>query len=236
MLARQIGHDFNNFLESIIGYATQLKTKLPPGEKLHHYAEMIELAGNEAGAAAERLLTFGRSWTVNPSMIPVSIEAIQEEIARVVEMGDGGAPAQVSIERATARGRMAVDLRQMQSAVGAVRANACEAYPEGQTPGLALQFSVDGGDALPREPVARSNSGKWLHVALSDQGKGMDEETLRQAVEPGFTTHAGARRQGLGLPTAIGFAHAHAGVFDIRSEPDRGTTVLFWLPIHEWGA
>lgn len=70
-----------------------------------------------------------------------------------------------------------------------------------------------------------------VEVCVSDDGKGMDEATLAQAVEP-FYSEAGKhdhRRVGLGLPLLCQTAEAVNGAVDIRSAPGQGTTVRFTL-------
>ncbi len=69
----------------------------------------------------------------------------------------------------------------------------------------------------------------WMEVTVSDNGKGMDAERLRQARDP-FFSEAGKhdrRRVGLGIPLLCQAAEATGGAVDIRSEAGRGTTVAF---------
>jgi signal transduction histidine kinase len=233
LLARQIGHDFNNYLSSILGYATLIKSKSEPDDPRHRYAGMIELAGNEAGASVLRLLTFGRTWTTPASRMPVDIAILQEEICKILQGGANTPVADVEIAHAKEGAKVAIDLRLLQSALEALAANACEAQPEGETPRIRVAYHCVEESALPTPPVAHAPSGRWFEIAIADPGRGMDAETLAQAALPGFTTHSGARRQGLGLPTALGFAHAHGGAMDIDSAPGKGTTVTLWLPIQQ---
>lgn len=235
LLARQVGHDFNNFLSSILGYASLLKSKLEGEEKLHRYAEMIEEAGNQAGASAERLLAYGRAWTLAPSVIPCSLAALQEEIGRVVESEAETLGIQAHIERTDAAGKLAVDLRQLQAAIEALRANVVDQAMAGHPLVMQVRMEVVGDEALPQPPLEPAPSAKWMQITVRDDGPGMDEEMRAKALEPGFTTVKGARRQGLGLPMVMGFAHAHRGLFAIDSAPGEGTTVKLWLPIHEMG-
>lgn len=231
LLARQVAHDLNNYLSSILGYSSMLTAKLPEGEAVHRYASKIEEAGNEAGGSVERLLTFGRIWTNPASKMPISAAALCEEINRTVQGGFTTPKAEVTQEGGAGTEQLNVDLRQLQLAFEALATNGCEAQ-EGDGPNrLTLSFAMVEPDALPAEPEAPSPSGKWLQIKLGDPGKGMDAETLEKAVEPGFTTHAGSRRQGLGLPTTLGFLHAHQGMMNIESHLGEGTTVSLWIPV-----
>jgi len=70
-----------------------------------------------------------------------------------------------------------------------------------------------------------------VSARVTDNGKGMDEATLKQAVEP-FYSEAGKhdhRRVGLGLPLLYQTAQAVNGTVDLRSTPGQGTTVAFAL-------
>jgi hypothetical protein len=71
-------------------------------------------------------------------------------------------------------------------------------------------------------------------VQVSDNGKGMDEERLRQARDP-FFSEAGKhdqRRVGLGLPLLCQAVEALDGAIDLQSAPGRGTTVAFRFDAH----
>lgn len=63
-----------------------------------------------------------------------------------------------------------------------------------------------------------------LSVEIRDDGKGMDEETRRRALDPFFTTRT-TRRIGLGLPLLAQAAQSSGGALELESAPGRGTTV-----------
>jgi anti-sigma regulatory factor (Ser/Thr protein kinase) len=63
-----------------------------------------------------------------------------------------------------------------------------------------------------------------LTIAIQDDGRGMDEQTVRQARDPFFTTRT-TRRVGLGIPLFAAAAERCAGALTIASTPGRGTTI-----------
>jgi signal transduction histidine kinase len=71
--------------------------------------------------------------------------------------------------------------------------------------------------------------GHYLRVAVSDQGIGMDADTLARVGEAFFTTKPPGKGTGLGLAMARGFAEHSGGALRIDSEVGRGTTVTIWL-------
>ena len=62
-------------------------------------------------------------------------------------------------------------------------------------------------------------------LTIMDNGTGMSEETLAQAIEPFFTTKQVGEGSGLGLSMVYGFVQQSGGEIRIRSELGVGTTV-----------
>jgi CheY-like chemotaxis protein len=98
----------------------------------------------------------------------------------------------------------------------------------------------DGGEiilAAREESVAADHNGlkagKYIRVSVVDRGEGMDEETLRRATEPFFTTKGVGKGTGLGLSMVHGFAEQSGGRLILHSQKGRGTTAELWLPAAE---
>ena len=70
----------------------------------------------------------------------------------------------------------------------------------------------------------------------NDTGSGMDDETLRRAFDPFFTTRPFGEVTGLGLATVYGIVKQHGGQVWASSKPDQGTTVRVYLPRADAGA
>jgi signal transduction histidine kinase len=65
---------------------------------------------------------------------------------------------------------------------------------------------------------------------VTDNGAGMDAETVERATEAFFTTKGPAKGTGLGLFMANRLARQSGGHLEIRSEPGQGTSVMLHLP------
>jgi signal transduction histidine kinase len=65
-------------------------------------------------------------------------------------------------------------------------------------------------------------------IRVSDAGRGMSEEVLRQALVPFFSTKAGGSGVGLALSNEI--VEAHGGRMRLAARNGGGTVVTLWVP------
>jgi CheY-like chemotaxis protein len=72
--------------------------------------------------------------------------------------------------------------------------------------------------------------GQYVCLSVCDAGEGMDEETLKRATEPFFTTKGVGKGTGLGLSMVHGIAEQSGGTLLLKSSPGAGTSAEIWLP------
>ncbi len=84
--------------------------------------------------------------------------------------------------------------------------------------------SVDAGATEVEITVAEDTVKDLLYLEIKDNGRGMDEETMKTATDPFFTTKT-VRRVGLGLPFLKQAAEECEGSFSLASRKGKGTAV-----------
>jgi hypothetical protein len=87
-----------------------------------------------------------------------------------------------------------------------------------------LQNSVTAGATLIKLQIDEVPDKDEYLVKFNDNGKGMDEETIKHVTDPFFTTRT-TRKVGLGLPLLKQNAERTGGSMTIHSQPGKGTEV-----------
>jgi PAS domain S-box-containing protein len=223
-LAGGVAHDFNNLLTAIIGYAQLVADSLDPDDpKAEDVAEIIKAAERSA-ALTGQLLAFSRKQVLIPAIIDVNTlvrdtsvllrRVIGEHIDLVTRLTPDLEP-------------VSADRTQLEQIVINLAANARDAMPSGGR--LTIETSnttIDAADFTDRA----SDRGRYVMLAVSDTGMGMDAETKLRVFEPFFTTKEQGRGTGLGLATVYGIVKQSGGFIGVHSEPQQGATFKVYLP------
>ena len=110
-------------------------------------------------------------------------------------------------------------------------ANARDAMPDGGS--LELQTSLVVIDSQFITTHGYGKPGKYVCVAVSDTGVGMDKKTKERIFEPFFTTKEVGKGTGLGLSIVYGIVKAHNGYIEVESEKGKGTRFTMYFPLLE---
>jgi CheY-like chemotaxis protein len=114
------------------------------------------------------------------------------------------------------------DPTQLEVAVLNLAINARDAMPDGGILSFASRPVEMAGDP-------DLEDGRYIELAISDTGSGMDDDVAGRAFEPFFTTKEVGKGTGLGLSMVYGMARQSGGVARIESAPGVGTTVKIYF-------
>ncbi|HYW37869.1 MAG TPA: PAS domain S-box protein [Terriglobales bacterium] len=224
-LAGGVAHDFNNIL-GIIGACTEfLRDRIDPAAEPSHYVENIKKATERGSSLTRQLLAFSRTSTIQPCVLDLNERL--KDISKLLRplMGDD---VEVLIASKSPSAVVEADPGQLDQILVNLAVNARDAMPRGGKFILetrAMKFD----DAFAEQHQALA-AGKYVLLAVSDTGNGMDEATASRIFEPFFTTKEVGKGTGLGLATVYGIVKQSAGHILVYSEPGHGTTFKIYLP------
>ena len=224
-LAGGVAHDFNNLLMVIKGHTELLLNVLPPSEHYSRKIEQIDRAADRASALTRQLLAFSRLQVLQPHVM--NLNEVVEEMGRLLPRLIGE-DIELAIRRSEDLGSIRADASQMEQVIMNLAVNARDAMPGGGR--LLIETSNAELDSAYNtvHPIVRQ--GRYVLLAVSDTGTGMNAETQAHVFEPFFTTKPQGKGTGLGLATVYGIVKQSGGFIWVYSEEGRGTSFKIYLP------
>ncbi|MBL9077603.1 MAG: response regulator [Planctomycetes bacterium] len=222
-LAGGVAHDFNNVLTVVVGCAENQIVELPPGTARDD-ARLIVESAERAARLTRQLLAFSRQQVLAPAAVDVG--AVVDDLAALLRRTIGE-HVELELDRGERPATALVDRGQLEQVVTNLVLNARDAMPRGGRVRITSRTVVlDAGFTAQHGTAA----GRYVRLAVGDNGVGMDAATCARAFEPFFTTKPQGRGTGLGLATVWGIARQSGGFVTIDSAPEVGTTVAVYLP------
>jgi signal transduction histidine kinase/FixJ family two-component response regulator len=222
-LTSGIAHNFNNIIAAILGYAEIAEAQVVSDSRPAQSIAEIRRAGERARDLIEQILAFGRRRETRRQ--PVCLRSLLAETASLLEVSlpsgiklavdEGSQPAIIVGERA-----------QLQQVILNLCNNAAQAM--GGSGRIELETKIHQIERT--RPLSHGDlpPGRYVCIAVSDSGRGMDEAIISRIFEPFFTTRVAGN--GLGLATVIEIVRVHRGAMNVRSAPGVGSRFEAWLP------
>jgi len=224
-LAGGVAHDFNNMLGIILGYTELALERVGLDESLHADLEEIRRAAQRSADLTRQLLAFSRKQTIAPKVLDFNAtvkdmlnmlrQLIGEDINLAWKPGRGLWPINMDpsqIDQMLVN--LCVNARDAIADIGTISVETCNTT-------LDEEYCAQQAGFAP---------GEYVMLTVSDDGCGMDAETLLSLFEPFFTTKEQDKGTGLGLATVYGIVKQNNGFINVYSEPGQGTTFNIYLP------
>ena len=225
-LAGGIAHDFNNLLMGIQGHNSLLQqNENLTGSDREHIRGIEECVASAVNLTSQ-LLGFARG-----GKYEVKTTDINELIHRQCQMF-GRTRKEILLQEKYMNELWTVDVDrgQIEQVLLNLFVNASHAMPDGGNLIVETNNAVlDGSYVKPFE----INPGKYVKIAITDSGIGMDENTKNKIFDPFFTTKEMGRGTGLGLASVYGIVKNHCGFINVYSEKGHGSTFTIYLPASE---
>jgi len=224
-LAGGVAHDFNNLLTVIIGNVDLALGKVQQSEPVAGMLSEVNKAAERASRLTQQLLAFSRKQIIEPKDLNLNdlIGDLNAMLVRLIRED-----IKIQILPGKDLGVVKVDAGQFQQVLVNLVVNARDAMPSGGK--IVIETSnaeLDDGYCS-RHPYVKP--GRFVIVAVSDTGHGMNDEVKSHIFEPFFTTKAKGAGTGLGLATAYGAVKQAGGSIEVYSEVGMGTTFKIYLP------
>lgn len=224
-LAGGVAHDFNNMLMVIKGHTELLLNVLPPTESIARKIQQIDRSADRAAALTRQLLAFSRMQVLQPQVI--SLNSVVEEMGKLLPRLIGE-DIELAVRAIPNLGAIRADASQMEQVIMNLAVNARDAMPNGgklliETANADLDYSYAISHPLMKP-------GRYVQLAVTDSGTGMDAETQAHIFEPFFTTKEKGKGTGLGLATVYGIVKQSGGFIWVYSEVGKGTCFKIYLP------
>ncbi len=233
-LAGGVAHDFNNYIHAILGHLDVITYihKVDDKKVMRHLDKIIEIS-EQASKLTRELLGFARKGKYIRKTIRVN-ELMEHSIDLFMPNTQEG--LDFSQEFSDREMYIKGDPVQLQQVLLNLLLNARDAMEESGEKNLMLAVKTDSATNIrtikltpPKELKAKAED--FVCIKVSDNGCGMDQDTINRIFEPFFTTKPYGKGTGMGLAMVYGTISNHNGWIQVESEAGKGTTFYIFLPI-----
>ncbi len=227
-LAGGVAHDFNNMLGVILGHTELALDQLNPEQPLFTDLQEIRKAAERSASLTRQLLAFARQQTVTPRVLDLNdtVEGMLKMLRSLI-----GEDIHLAWLPGAGLWPVKVDPSQIDQILANLCVNARDAISGmGKITIETQMVTFDEAYCASHEGFV---PGEYVLMSISDNGCGMDQETLSKIFEPFFTTKGIGQGTGLGLATVYGIVKQNNGFINVYSELGLGTVFKVYLPRHE---
>ena len=230
VLAGGVAHDFNNMLGAIIGFAELAIEATDNDSPQYKYLENILQAARHSADLTGQLLAFARKQTIVPTVLDLnaSVEGLLKILSRLM-----GENIELAWQPGPGHCTVRLDPSQLNQVVTNLCINARDAIMD--VGNITLETDTLFFDQDYCDTHAEFTPGEYVMLAVSDNGVGMDRQTMDHVFDPFFTTKKQGKGTGLGLATVYGIIKQNKGFINVYSELDSGSIFRVYFPRHRAG-
>ena len=224
-LAGGVAHDFNNMLGVIMGHTELAMLKTSPEQEIYHDLEVVMKAAERSTQLTRQLLAYARKQTVMPKVIDLNsaVSSMLTMLRRLI-------PENVKLHWTSSMQTctIKIDPSQLDQILSNLIINAGDAIDGGGN--IRIQSDVISVNENDKKIFEHIQKGEFVVLSVSDDGCGMDDETLANIFEPFFTTKEINKGTGLGLATVYGIVKQNNGFIVVSSKLNEGTRFDIYFP------
>jgi two-component system, cell cycle sensor histidine kinase and response regulator CckA len=224
-LAGGVAHDFNNMLTVILGYTELIKSRLPQDDSFLKDILEIEKAAGHSRELTRQLLAYSRKEIILPKPVDLNnlIASVEKTVSSLL-----GEDIDLRFYPGKEIWKIKFDPSQVDLVLINLATNARDAMPNGG------KLTIETENIQLNEAYCRMHlgflPGEYVLLSVSDNGIGMDKQTLPHVFEPFFTTKKTGKGTGLGLASVFGIIKQNKGFINAYSELGEGTIFKIYIP------
>jgi signal transduction histidine kinase len=229
IMAGGIAHDFNNLLTAMMGNACLGRLQKESSIK-NEFFRKIDYSARRAAELCNLMLAY--SGKGNFKINNININSLTKEISSLFR---ATISKKININYYLSEGELNIkgDSAQITQVIMNLVTNAADALQD-KKGHISIKTGVRYCDEIYFSNSYASENMKNDHYAfieVTDNGSGMDEETIKRMFDPFFTTKFTGR--GLGLSAVLGIVKAHKGCINVYSELGHGTSIKVIFPVNK---
>ena len=228
-LAGGVAHDFNNMLGIILGHAEMALGKVAPGHPLFANLQEIRKAAERSADLTRQLLAFARKQTVAPKVLDLNetVGGMLKMLRRLIgeDIDLAWLPGAGACGRSRWTPRRSIRYWPICASTPEMPSPAWASSPSKRKTLLSMTAYCAGHPGYV--------PGEYVLLAVSDDGCGMDKETLDNSSNRFSPPRRWAKARAWGLATVYGIVKQNNGFINVYSEPGQGTTFKIYLPRHK---
>lgn len=230
-LASGAAHNFSNIINIIGSNASSIMDRLSEGTVSYDNASRILDATKHAANLTKRLASMAKASDagIDTKIEQVSLAAVIDDAIELMEHPLATRKVTIDVQEKDELPYVMANSSQLVEVMVNLLVNAGDAMPKGGKIKIGVSYREI------RRPFHRWNTnakpGNFVVLRISDQGIGMDKETVSRIFEPFFTTKKSVTAFGLGLTFVKEMVQSWGGWILLKSKPNEGTIFRIFIPL-----